>query len=127
MSINTLNGQQIAGEYISRSNPSGNDFEIGNFTTDGNWYDLDLSSLVPAGAVAVHLYVGLTDDNTAWNLKFRKNGETGQNVAAPQCHIANVDQKQECIVALDSGRIIEYRAPAIVITAINIIVRGWWL
>ena len=72
-------GVEDGGQYVDRGDPSSWDFQEGDLTTDNTWRDLDLSSIVPSGAVAVHLYVLIKDDTANKNIKFRKNCMLGVN------------------------------------------------
>lgn len=114
-------------QYVDRGDPSAWDFQIGDLTTDGTWRDLDLSSIVPSGAVAVHLYVLVQDDSANKNIKFRKNGNANNyNVSTVRSIVANQNSQQDIIVSCDSNRIVEYKASNTSWTQIIILVKGWW-
>lgn len=99
-----------------------------DLTTDNTWRDLDLSAIVPAGAVAVLLEVTVNDDAAGNSIQFRKNGNSNAyNVAIVLAPVADVDQYQQVIVFCDTSRVIEYKATNTTFTTINIIVSGWFI
>lgn len=117
----------LAGGFTDRGDPGVKDFGIGDFTTNDAWHDLDLSGIVPAGAKAVALSVLIKDNAINSTFLLRKNGNTGGvNVSKMRTQVANLFHDGDCIVALDSNRIIEYYATSTVWTGIDITVKGWW-
>jgi hypothetical protein len=114
--------------HVDRGDPSAVDFAVGSLTTDGGWYDLDLSSIVPANAVAVDLLVEIQDDAVNSGLQLRKNGNSNAiNVAIARTQVVNVSNYLNTTIPCDSSRVIEYSASNLTWTTINITVRGWWL
>lgn len=113
--------------WQDRGDPSGYDFQIGSgLTADGNYHDLDLSSIVPAGATMVLLRAVVVATNTDRDLLFRKNGNTNSyNVAQLKTYAAN--NVQDFIVACDTNRVVEYLISGSGITGVAIVVRGWLL
>ncbi len=117
----------VTGTYVDRGDPSVHDY-TNAFTTDGTWYDLDLSSVVPAGAIAVSLFVYLVDDATGSTLIFRKNGNSNEvNVSSCVTKIINTAFSFDVITVLDSNRVIEYKATNTTWTTIIVSVKGWWI
>ena len=117
------------GHYVDRGDPATSDFEVGDFTTDAAYHDMDLSSIVPAGAVAVLLMIKLQDEDAAGSwLFFRKNGNTNSSaVAALRTQAVNISNDNTAIVSCDSNRVIEYMAANVTWSVIRITVMGWWL
>ena len=114
--------------YVDRGDPAAADFAVGDLTTDGTWNDLDLSSIVPAGAIAVHFTLAIRDDAVGTTIQFRKNGNSNTvNAALSLCLVANIDNYTEHMVVCDAGRIIEYNAANTTWTTVSIRVRGWWI
>ena len=113
--------------YVDRGDPASNDFEKEDLTTDGTWNDLDLSSIVPANAEAVLLYVAIDDDAVSSQIAFRKNGNTNeQALGRVRVQVANVYVDADMVISLDSNRVIEYKATNTTFTGISICVKGWW-
>lgn len=109
-----------------RGDPASVDVAVGSLTTDGSWHDLDLSSIVPAGASFVVLYVELKDDAASSSILFRKNGNSNaMNVGAITTQVANILTRGDIIVACDSNRVIEYLTSNLTFDTINITVKGW--
>jgi len=114
--------------YIDRGDHSAHDFSVGDLTTNGAWHDLDLSSIVPAGAKAVLLMVGMSDDAANRIVVFRKNGNTNTfNMSSISNHVTNIPNYGDLIVPCDTNRIIEYLADNATFTSININVKGWFI
>jgi hypothetical protein len=114
------------GSFTDRGDPSAFDFTQANLTTDGNWHDLDLSSIVPTGAKAVLLFVQVNDDDGNNYVAFRKNGNTNSiNISGAKGITANQTNSFDLTVPCDSNRIIEYATVNTTYTTINIVVKGW--
>lgn len=112
--------------FVERGDPAAHDVELAALTTDGTWRDLDLSSIAPAGAVAVLLRVRVRDDAAGSELMLRENGNSnGINVAIVNTQVANVTAYADVWVALDSNRVVEYWATNTTWTSIYINVCGW--
>ena len=115
------------GQYVDRGDHDANDFEVGSFSTDPGWHDLNLSGIVPAGAIAVHISVAVSGPQSGWTTWFRENGNVNSsNSARIITQVAGIAIFQDMIVVLDSNRIIEYRTVEYM-TEIDFNVRGWFL
>lgn len=115
------------GFYHDRGDPEDYDFELGDLTADGNWNDLDLSSIVPANAKAVNIHVAYTANITARRILFRRNGNVNAfAVAGVRNVVANIQQYGNLTVACDSNRFIEYNMSSPTTTALYMTVLGWW-
>ena len=112
--------------YVDRGDPSGYDKAVGDFTTDGNWQDLDLALIVPAGAIAIHFKCTIQDGLTGQTLAFRENGNA-QAISSQlvTTQVAAVNVSMNGLVSCDAGRVIEYRGSATTFTTINFVVTGW--
>lgn len=116
------------GEYIDRGDPASHDFTIGNFVTNGNWQDLDLSSIIPANVKLVSLFVSVNDDLLGSGIVFRKKGNNSvANVCKVKCLVINADIEFDLVVSPNGDKIIEYLATNTGFTTIYTTVRGWWL
>lgn len=112
--------------YVDRGDPAAYDFAVGDLTTDNTWNDLDLSSIVPAGATAVHISGWIGDDTAGNYILFRENGNSNEyNRAGVTISVANKAVDFNFIVSCDSSRIIEYLTANDTYTNINITVNGW--
>lgn len=118
----------VARKYYDRGDPAAFDFTVDSFTTDGTWRDLDLSAIVPSGAVLVLLFVQVTDDAVNSWISFRANGNANTiNAPSLRTQVANQINEAQIIVPLDAGRVIEYCGKNLAFAAINVVVCGWWL
>jgi hypothetical protein len=112
--------------FVDRGGLSSPDYSIGDLTTDGTWRDLDLSSIVPAGATHIELTVQIWDESTDVRIRFRENGISGEyNVAEVRTHTAWITSNGRFLVKCDSNRVIEYFATNTTISGIYISVTGW--
>lgn len=117
---------------VDRGDPSAVDFDLTYLqtsprATDGNWYDLDLSSIVPAGANFVFVRTALVDnDASRGTLMLRKNGNSN---TINSFRAATQDQGDSFqgfgMVACDANRVIEFNATNITWSTLNIIIIGW--
>lgn len=115
-------------EITERGDPSASDFTDASLTTDGTWRDLDLSSIVPAGAVMVLLRVVVEDDAAESYLQFRKNGNSNSYaVNGVYTQVSGVLIEDSIPVFCDSSRVIEYRGSNLTFTSISIDVIGWYV
>lgn len=113
--------------FTDRGDPDSYDFRVADFTTNDNWYDLDLSSIVPSGAKAVVFTYWLEDDVVSSRIYFRKNGNSySRAVGKARVIVADQEHWGTIIVPCDSNRIIEYRATNTTFTRLDIVVTGWF-
>lgn len=122
-----VDGSQLTGlGWVDRGDPSSVDFS--SFTNDGTWRDLDLSSIVPAGAKAAMLrLVGQATTNDKL-FSVRKNGNSNSlNVGGIWLVAANVNHVADVIVTLDSNRIVEYAGTSATWSNQTITVKGWFI
>ena len=113
--------------FQNRGDPSSVDFAVGDLLTDGNWNDLNLSSIVSAGARAVLLKVAVQDNAVGSAIQFRRNGNS--NIIAGgdvDTQVTNVLIRQMLTIPCDTNRVIEYLTSNLTFTTINITVIGWW-
>lgn len=121
-------GKRVGHRYVDRGDPSAADFLNTDLTTDGAWHDLDLSSIVPAGAVSVHLRVDVKDDAAYNYIQFRKSDNSNLlNMQICMEMIANLSFFYGIIVSCNSDRFVEYYASNTTFTSINIVIRGWFI
>ncbi len=113
--------------YNDRGDPVSSDFTETDLTLDGNWNDLNLSSIVPAGAKCINLHTDIEDSHKGHGLEFRKNGNSNSAVHTSCLAPAN-NAEMHCVspIACDSSRIIEYRS-IVSADSITITVNGWWI
>ena len=122
-----MDGQSfVTGQYVPRGDAAAIDFVLGDLTDNGAYNDLDLSGVVPVGAVAVLLRVGLQGDSNNKKARFRRNGNSNDHtVSVQETVVADVNQYAEHVIACDANRIIEYKLNTV--DGCNIWILGWWL
>ena len=119
-------------DYVDRGDPSAWDFDVTDFTADNTWRTFDLSSIVPSGAIAVHLMIYLRDDVANSEFLFRKNGNSNpHNAGRINTQVADIDIRQDIIVTCDANRVLQYKAQtgggSAGFTYVFVIIRGWWI
>ena len=113
------------GGFVDRGDPEVVDRST--WAVAGAWTDWDLSAIVPAGAKAVLLLIGLQGTAVSDNIAFRRNGNVNNAVVAKlQCQVPNIVFFQDITVACDENRIIEYYKAGEGYPAIIATVKGWW-
>jgi hypothetical protein len=119
----------LTGQFVDRGDPASNDFDVGDFTTDAAFHDLDLSNIVPSNAVAVVLKIVISSSDTAGaSVLVRKNGNANTPVgASARTQVIGVPMDQNVIVACDTSQVVEYRAADVTWTLLRITVQGWFL
>lgn len=114
-------------QLVERGSRSASDWDDGDLTTDATWNDLDLSSIVPAGAAFVLLRVSFDDNAVGSLLQFRKNGDSSSYNPIVRTQVVNIVVDAELLIACDSSRVIEYYGSNLTFNAISITVLGWFL
>lgn len=115
-------------EYVPR-NVVGWDFTEANFTIDGGWHvdELNLSAIVPAGAVAVHLRLYLMDNAASTYISLRSNATTKSNNSITAFStVANVGVDVDTILNIDADRLVDFFSSA-AFDSIDIAVMGWFI
>lgn len=114
--------------YVDRGDPSEFDFTLGDFITDGNWHELDLSSIVPEGTKAVHFRITIQSVNIANYFVFRKKGNINErNKLAVRTQVATVPSDGDGIVSCSVDRKIEYKSTNTTFQALILNVSGWFI
>lgn len=113
--------------FVDRGDPSVYDYAKTDLTLDGAWHDLDLSSIVPAGAKAVFIVGHVEGNGIDWTIMFRKKGNTNEvNHGGMETIRANVERHRSSIVALDTNRVIQYKADNQAWATLDLGIRAWW-
>lgn len=113
--------------YVDRGDPAAYDYAKEALSLDGAWHDLDLSSIVPAGAKAVFIAGHLEGAAVDWKISFRKKGNTNEiNHGGMETLRAGVERHRSSIVAVDANRVIQYNADNQAWTTLSLAVRAWW-
>lgn len=123
-----LVGGTAIGGFVDRGDAAANDFTLADLTADSAYHDLDLSSIVPAGAKAVVLKLAIMDTATTNRILIvRKNGNTNAiNIFQTRTQVANIYNDTTGIIPCDSSRVIEYSVTTGTDFAV-IHVLGWFI
>ncbi len=114
--------------FVDRGDPVSVDKNVGDFTTDGTWNDLDLSSIVTdSSATAILFRIQVEDGAVNSIMAFRKNGNSnGAAIAEVRTQAANILSDSVMTIPCDSGQVIEYMGSNLTFSKINLAVLGWW-
>jgi len=113
--------------FVDRGDPTGYDFIASDHTVCGVWTDMDLSAIVPAGALAVLIKFGGYRADIVTNFQLRKKGNSNEyNVSTINMQVENVWVYADLIVPLPPSRIIQYKQYQ-VWNESNLTVKGWWI
>lgn len=113
--------------YVDRGDPAAFDFDKDDFTVVQTWTDLDLSSIVPAGTIAVALFIAAYWSGANPWILFRKKGNVNEiNMSGLQTQLAYISMFSDLIVSVDENRKIQYWSygPP---TSCSVAVKGWWI
>lgn len=113
--------------FVYRGDPAAFDFEIGDFTKDGAWHDLDLSAIIPENSKGVALFIILRATAVGRYIALRRGGQTNSsNQTYMLVQVAGVMFTLDVIVPIDSNRIIQYKIHAGVDQRCDLTVKAWW-
>lgn len=111
--------------YVDRGASEAWDFSLVDLTCDNTWRELDLSSIVPAGAKEVKIRLRLRATAIDEYVIFRQNGViTIYNIAAQRTVVANVVHDVNVEVSCDTNRVVEYLG-SLNVSHADIFIRGW--
>ena len=102
---------------------------VGDFVKDSAWHDLDLSAIVPAGAIAVLVQWGMRNSDAGVIIQLRRNGSANAiETAFASSIVANIYSPYQLRVPCDSNRIIEYYITNTgTWVYLSMIILGWWI
>jgi len=113
--------------FVDRSDPAAWNFTLADFTTDGNWHELDLSGIIPANAKAAALSLMVADDVVNSSVRLRRPGQTyDYNCSEIVTMVADTPIVGDFVTALSDNRKIEYRTSPVTFNGIILTVKGWW-
>lgn len=116
------------GQYVSRGDPATPDWDSGTLTLNGNWQNLDCSSIVPSGATGIVFRVTLTDNIASSLFCMREDGNSNSiNTACAYILVADQSHENQWIIPCGSSRIVEYYASNVTWSSVQITVCGWFI
>jgi len=114
--------------FVDRGDPTAVDWNRDSLSANDTWAELDLSSIVPAGATLVLLRVSIYPTGVGKELRFRKNGNANAiNFTRVAGLVATELHSQDMFVKTDSNRVVEYFKSADGFNALSVTVGGWWI
>lgn len=114
--------------YIDRGSYAEEDFALGDLTADGNWYELDLSAIVPAGTTAVVIRIKAHNTFAARFIRFRPHSTTSNLYTCEfRTQVAGLRNNANPVIGVDADRKIDYMFQGADWLSFDLVVRGWWL
>ena len=112
---------------IDRGDPSAFDFTLTGLTVDAAWHALSLASIIPSGALAAVVRIGIQNNTPGEAVHLRKYGNSnGINIGSAVAQVSGVNMFSECLVYCDTNRQIEYYITAGgTWAAVDIVVKAW--
>jgi len=105
---------------------AGYDFTQLTLVQDGSWHEMDLSSIVPEGALFVKLHCGIRSPNADDSMKLRKAGTARVfNIYALHVNVVSQTIKGDAWIPLSIDRKVEYSFTNRIWDVITIVVGGW--
>jgi len=116
------------GQYVDRGDPSGWDKEIGDFTTNNTWIEMDFGLIVPDGAIAIQFAIQIEDDAAGNSFNIRSADKSNAlNKITAGTQAAGVMSYAYGAVSCSTARKVDYRASNTTWTGIWVVVCGWFL
>lgn len=114
--------------YFDRGDPAAPDFVKTDFIRDNAWHTLDLSAIVPEGAVLVLFCVRAHSPYIEQGIRLRKHGNTNDVARSMlRTQLAHVSMHFDWSTACSPDRKIDYRISVDPWGLIYLTVKGWWL
>jgi len=114
-------------DFVDRGSLDTVDYQTGDLTKDGNWHDLDVSSIVGTARRLVQVHCVCYATDAPKYVAFRTKGYTG--LANRFIDYTQYDGRSiglETFIYTDENGIIQYRFESATWTVINITIRGWF-
>jgi hypothetical protein len=117
--------------YVDRGDPAAYDFDITDFP-EGGWFEMDLSAIVPDGAVAVYILVAISLAVPVGidELAFREKSYPDDfplTFYTRYAAAAGIVQFAQYLVRCSPDRKIEYKRGMVNPASIDMVVRGWMI
>lgn len=115
------------GLFEHRADIADYDWDVTDFPNAGQWYDLDLTSIVPEHTKAVLLRGVMRSTTTGKYFILRRKGYTQGKVSSYiDVSVANTFERGEMVVGVGPDRIIQGQRNNVNVDTIFAVVKGWW-
>jgi len=114
--------------FVARGDATGLDFDVGDFSNDGDYHDFDFSGIVDTGAKAVVVFLSIEDDASTEYFSVRQKGNTG-HYPRYICYLeANLRSSLTWTIPLDVDGKAEYRIRSgATLGTLDVMVIGWFM
>lgn len=114
--------------FVDRGDIANYDWDKDGLTTDGNYHDLDLSSIIPVGTKLVMFRVIAASAGAGQSFGIKEKGNSNApNVFKVYCTEPGSGHKEDGFVVPDANRKVEYAASDIVWGVLDVAVVGWFV
>lgn len=108
--------------------PAGYDFEVGDFTCDTTWRDLDLSAIIPVNTKLVYLTVRIRADLADKAFWLRQKGSPSTYLDIPMITmVANLTTLHLVLVVPDADGFLQYYGESATWAQIRMEILGWFV
>ncbi len=112
--------------FIRRTGVAAFDFQLGDFTQDGTWHQLDLSSIIPRNAKLILIKMLYAAPAAGRFFGLRVYGETyaynNWGIVTP---VGGGQHENNFEIPITGEQSIEYYLPAAGSTTANLVIQGW--
>lgn len=113
--------------FVNRGDPANYDFTLTDFTTDGNWHDLNLSAITPTTARLILLDLDFNVDHKGEAIEFRKKTNSNdKNHAGVDSFENNQDRHKQLCIIPNNSQVCEYKTVSENWNSLNMTICGWW-
>lgn len=113
--------------FVDRGDPAAYDFTSTDFTDDGTWRTLGLTSIITTSAKAVLFDIDFKSANAFKHIQLRRYDNSNEfNHFDTMTIVGNQEKHAMAIVSVDNNRLIQYNIESATWTELNMTVRGWW-
>lgn len=114
--------------YVDRGDLAADDWATTDFTLDGDWHDLDLSSIIPKNTSLVLFRLVFRDTEPYPYMSFRTKGNTHDvNIGVVWEHFENKYYDATIFVKPNSDGLVQYKTTATSSNNLFLSVGGWWV
>lgn len=114
-------------QFVDRGDPDAWDWEKEDLAADGQWHDLDCSSIVPAGATHILFRIQQSTVASQDEIRLRKKGNQNEyNMAVTRQIWGNIKQEGQVLAACDANQVLQCFVPNTTIYDLNLLILGYY-
>lgn len=115
--------------YVDRGDISSEDFNVGDYTIDTAWHDMDWSGIIDPGALLVLIRLGVKNNEAGRWMKWRPKGYTNNtNVSMIFTQVSLKDIDLDLLIRPDGNGIVQYCVhDSGTWSSMTTVIRGWFV